>query len=291
MRSPSQLCLRILSSTGKELTGVGAQPEQTGYMTRIFEGPAMVYLEVTEWGNDNWTNSPYLLWVWFTPCGELDLISRNDTEETALPLELEERIRDTIFPLYDVDWYRLQIDHPGYLRLEIETPVQLCFQILDPKGKTVFSQGTQPGSADWSFPILPGEHLLQVTEWGNDNKSPTSYVFAVALDRVDPAEEVPLRSDSIRELRLGHAAPYAIEHLHDWDRYRFNIPQAGEFFIQMQLPVQTYIWLFDDRTGETVWESGQQPGYYGLKFEAKGPTRYRMELQEWGNDAWSMNQG
>jgi len=290
-RSPSQLHLRILSSTGQKLTATGAQSEQTGYATRAFQGPAMVYLEVTEWGNDSWTNSPYLLWACFTPCGELDLISRNDTEETALPLELEERIQDTIFPLYDVDWYRLQIDHPGYLNLKIETPVQLYFQILDCKDKVVFSQGTQPGSTDWRFPILPGEHLLQVTEWGNNSKSPVSYAFAAALDRVDPAEEVPLQSDPIRELRLGHAAPCAIEHLHDSDRYRFNIPQAGEFFIHLQVPVQTYIWLFDDRTGEKVWEGGQQPGYQKLGFEAKGPTRYRMELEEWGNNGWSMDQG
>ena len=292
-RSVGDLYVRILSPMGQELTGAGAsaQYEQTGSVTRTFEGPAMVYLEVTEWGNNSWANSPYLLWAWFTPCGELDLISRNDTEETALPLELEERIRDSIFPLYDVDWYRLQINHAGYLNLEIETPLSLYFQILDPKDKLVFSNGMQPGSADWQFPILPGEHLLQVTEWGNNDRSPVSYAFTAALDRVDPAEMVPLKSDSIRELRLGHAAPYAIEHLDDSDRYRFNIPQAGEFFIHLQLPVPTYIWLFDDRTGETLWEGGQQPGYRTLRLEAKGPTRYRMELQEWGNNGSSMNQG
>ncbi len=270
---------KTIAAASVSLAGAGAQPEQTGYATRTFQGPAMVYLEVTEWGNNSWANSPYLLWAWFTPCGELDLISRNDTEETALPLELKERIRDTIFPLYDVDWYRLQIDHPGYLKLEIETPVQLFFNILDPKGKAVFSQGTQPGSADWRFPILPGEHLLQVTEWGNNDKSPVSYVFAATLDRVDSAEGVPLQSDSIRELRLGHAAPYAIEHLYDSDRYRFNIPQMGEFFIRLQLPVQSYIWLFDDRTGEKVWEGGQQAGYVVRSSQGALPSSGRDRLE------------
>ena len=133
-------------------------------------------------------------------------------------MEVKERIRDTIFHLYDAAWYRQQIDHPGYLNLKIETLLDLYFHVLDSKGKVVFSRGTELGSADWRFPILPGEHLLQVTEWGNNNKSPVSYVFSANLDRGDPAEEVPLQSDSIRELRLGHAVPYAIEHLHDWDR-------------------------------------------------------------------------
>ncbi|MBI2931258.1 MAG: hypothetical protein HYY16_06375 [Planctomycetes bacterium] len=289
----TELYSRLRDAKGNLLAEGAIYSEQAGQYPWFANGPTLVFLEVGEWGNNHWSPCPYLIRTSFKPCDELEAMGRNEVPAAALPVELLEPIRGSIFPWGDQDWYKLAVDHPGFLVLEGVAPTEIFARLRNHKNAVVAEGAAYANQALRLEPeVAPGEYFIEITEWGNNACSLQSYRFTPRLLRAEAAERVPLADDPIRLLKPGEAQPFAIDHVGERDRFVFDIPDAGRFSVKLRTRLETYIVLFDDRSGQKLHDSGhyaeQSPK---LDFEAKGPTRYRLEISEWGNNNRSLEPG
>ena len=288
--SVTQLYVQAFAPDGKLLAAQGSGARSPIHFTWPAGGPTTVYLRVYEWESNDWSPSPYKLFDWFEPGDELDAMGRNDTFDTATPAFLGESLRGNIDPIGDVDIYRVEVDHPGYMRIEGVGKTQLFLRIFDGKQNKVAERGAGAGYVAALRPqVFPGTYYLMVREWEDNDWHSSPYALQIKLERADPSERVPLAADPVRPLQPGEAQSYAIDHLGDKDRFLFTLPQAGKFSIRLWNSLQAYVRLFDDQTGKVVHESGYGSGQNPkIDLEAKGPTRYRLEIEEWENNDCSL---
>ena len=288
--SVTQLYVEALAGDGSRLAGVGAYAGTSLNFTLPAQGAGLVYLRVTEWDSNDWSASPYKIQAWFEPADELDTMGRNDSFDAASPALLGESLRGSINPMGDVDIYRVEVDSPGYLRVQGGSSIQTYVRIFDAKRRVVAEAGAYANAAvNLRPPVLPGSYFIMVREWDDNDWSSRPYALDAVLERAEPAERAPLAADPVRLLKPGEAQTFAIDHLGDKDRFLFTIPQAGKFTIRLWDTLQAYIHVFDDQQGKLVHEQG----FYAntnpaIELEAKGPTRYRLEIEEWDNNDFSL---
>ena len=92
--------------------------------------------------------------------------------------------------------------------------------------------------------------------------------------------------DPLRRLVLGQAHSFTIDHVKDRDR--FPLRRAGRracAFPPRFPPGEVSCVVFDDRTGQRLANLNQYANQQGHRVhQAQGPTRYRLEVTEWGNN-------
>jgi len=288
--SPMELLVVLRAVNGKPLADAACFANGVLHGSWEPAGPTTVLLEVHEWGDNGCSPSPYVLRNFFEPCDEIELLGRNDKPDWATPLELNEPIRNNILPTGDVDWYRFYVDHPGLLRLSGRIFLELWACFRDAKQRMVADRGWFGGTTGLTLDahVLPGEHFLELHEWGDNGAHPIPQELCVSLIRAEPQETVPLATDPVRPLQLGEAQAFWIDQIGDRDRFVFDIPVATNFCVRIRNPLEIYLQLFDDRTGALIHDQGFFGGSnHKLDFAAKGPTRYRLEFEEWGNNGVS----
>ena len=292
-RSPFHPRARLLDLRGNQLGECVGNPRALVRFQCSFAGPQQVVLEFRQWGDSVCDSSPYVLGTFFEPADEIDAMCRDDAIADARPLRLGEMMRGSIVPVRDVDNARVEIDHPGLLRVQGTIP-QLHPQVrlLDGNGRMLQEAVGNPGKLfDMTLPVLPGEYLVQVRQWGDSQHSFVPYAFAVWLERADPRETVPLASDPVRSLRVDEAGAACIDNPGDVDRFVVDVPEKGTYVLKRWLGVHPMTRLFDDRTGQKLGEYVGNPNSdQDVRVEATGPTRYRIEQSCWGNAA-SMKPG
>jgi hypothetical protein len=285
--------IRLLSGAGRILGEQAVYANQPVHFACSFQEPAAVFIRVLEWGSNNWGASSYRVFAWFEPCDELEWTGRNDAPETAIPAVLGETLRGSLNPVGDADMYSLTVDHPGYLRLGGNGPTELHVRLRDGANRLVAEQANyarQP--IDIRSAVLPGEYRVEVYEWGNNGRHSGGYAIRTALERAEPDEIVPLNQDPARALTLGQAQSFAIDHIGDVDRFILNVPRAGKFSLKFLNPLELHVRVYDDQTGALVAEKADYLRANPiLELETKGPTRYRLDLMEWGNNNASLAEG
>ena len=297
LRSPSVWQrITLFDTKGVRLTDAGASGPR-GDLAWHADGPATVFLQVREWNDNAADPSPYILGTFFEPCDQLDAQGRNDSPDTASPLELNEWTRGNLLPNGDNDWFRIDVDHPGILRLEGTTPpgVWVRLSLHGGNAEQLADVGYSRPSSEftWENPVLPGAYFIRLREWNNNASNPGIYSLRAVLQRSEPEESVPLAEDAVRTLTPGEARPFFIDHGGDRDVFLFDIAQQGPFWLKIWKPGNIWIRarLYDDRTGAELKKIDLSGASYNGKFEAEGPTRYRLELGEWNNNAYSVQPG
>ncbi|MBN1420678.1 MAG: carboxypeptidase regulatory-like domain-containing protein, partial [Planctomycetes bacterium] len=256
------------------------------------KAPGTVDVAVREWFDNDWNASPYTLCAWFEPCDEAEMFDANETPAMATPIEPGDVLRGSIAPVGDVDVYRLYADHPGQLHLAGKAPTELVVRVLDAHGKVLLEHANGAGHPiDLHAGVAEGDVFIRFEEWYNNAASAIPYEIRADLLRAEPYERAPLAGDPPRHLKLGEAAPYRIEQFGDRDRFLFDAPEKGTYAVWMNSPVEKFVRIFDDRTGERVSERGFGAGKARIDIAAKGPARYRLEISEWYDNAWSMEPG
>lgn len=285
--------LILRSAAGPWLTDGITDPNRPIEIAWHCAAPQTVYLDMHHWGESQSSPSPYILSTWWEPCDENEAAGRNDTFDSATPLELGEVARGTIDPIGDVDVYRVEVDHPGYLHVSGAGPLAVRMFIYDAKRKQIDDTIRDPNSPlEMAPPVFPGEYYIAVHNWGDGQASPLPYAFKVWLDRADPLERVPLNKDPARLLKLGEAQPFMIEHLGDRDNFVFDAAKAGKLALRWHLPISTRVWVYDDRTGQEVASLIRDGDFDSrIDLEPKGPTRYRAEMSCWGDGRGDMRWG
>ena len=164
-------------------------------------GPTTYRFEVKGHGAAEWSPSPYTLQTWFLPCDDYERAGRNDTPQTASPVEAHEPVRGALTPAGDVDLYRFVADFPGYLTVSGMATGTWNLRLRDARMKPLvdrWAYGSNPLAV--SFAVDPGEYIIEAAKHGPRDKTTIAYSFAMNFERAEPGEVVPLASDPTRDL-------------------------------------------------------------------------------------------
>ncbi len=277
---PTELWVRLRSAEGKLLAEAGAYANQAGQLFWPAPGPAVVYLEVREWGDNHWASSPYILRTAWKPCDENEFMGRNDAARACTPVETGDLLRGSIMPLGDVDWYAATLDHPGFLEIEGSGPTELWVRIFDPKMTRLAEGGSYAGQPLRTGAEVPaGTCFIEVREWGDNASSVSPYALKLHYRREEP------ENGRARALKLDEARSFTISRMGEKDVFFADLPDARKFFLRFRTVPELWARVFDDRSGQKVHELGVHANQAAqAPLETKGPTRLRIEVEEWGNN-------
>ena len=283
----------VFSPTGTVLANTTATTKQLARASCDLDGPTTLYVRVHEWFDDNCSPWPYVLSTWFEPCDELELAGRNDLAKNAVPIELNEPARGSIMPARDVDWYRFEVDFPGWLEVSARGTSELQAILYNPKVQPIGNAEVVAGAPlFFERPVFPGTHFVAMHEWFDDNSIPPPYQFMAHLRRAEPQERLPLASDPIRILKPGEGQSFWIDQVGDVDRFFFSMVRPGKFTLRIRNASETLVNIVDDQTGASAFSGGfGSEADIRIDLEAKTPTRYRIELHEWFDDQFSREPG
>lgn len=291
LTAPIEHYMRILDAAGATLTGRGEHAGRTGGLSYAANGPETVFLVVGEWGDNGFSTQPYTLSTWWEPVEDRERVQRNETVETATPVGHNFDVTGTIHPVGDQDYFMLQVPFPGVLEVTGETPIESYLQILDQDGKALTSRGFHRGPFSLSHPVFPGIYFVRLQEWGNNGESVAGYYLLARLHRAEPAESVPLREDEPRILVSGLGQAFRIDLVGDRDTYLYETAGGDAEAIILYTPIETYVRVFDDRTGKVLFQAGRHAGLHEIPLTTDQPTRFRIELTEWGDNGFSHESG
>ena len=286
-----QTHLKILDDRGRMLVDNGAYENNLNAIAWTVGKPSTLYLQIMEWGLNGWAPSPYLLRGWFEPADENDSMARNDSFDSATPLLPGDVARGNVLPMGDADVFRFTADFPGYLNVSALGPMQRHLRLFNAQRQFLCEVGAYENQPARLRPAIgAGVYFVQLNEWGENAVDLKPYELLVALERAEPAETEPLAADPPRLLKPNEAQTFAIDHVGDVDRFLFSAAAAGTSMVRVVNPaMQIHLRYFNDQTGELVHESGHYENRNPLvPLVAKGPTRFRLELREWGDNAASL---
>ncbi|MCC6739566.1 MAG: carboxypeptidase regulatory-like domain-containing protein [Planctomycetia bacterium] len=285
---PTELWMRLIAADGKVLTEGGTGAGGTLALEWSATGPCTPVLELSEWGNNGWSPSPYSVWTAWVPCDETEALQRNESLRDASDADPGDILRGSMSPVGDQDFWRLTTPGPGRLTVQGSAPTELWVRLLGPTGQILNEGGVGDGQeGTWTANIPVGTCFVHVQEWGNNGAHSGDYALRTRFDRAEPAEREPLNTDPVRLIKPGEARSFFMDQVGDRDRFVFDIAEKGRFSVRLGAATEIWARLFDDRTGKMVWEGGTGAGWPKWDFEAAGPTRYRLEMEEWGNNGWS----
>jgi hypothetical protein len=153
------------------------------------------YLEVRDGHNDSAASAPYGLQFEFTPTA--DRFEPNDSVGKATPLSPSASFRANILPRGDADWYRLEVEHHGELRVvasDVPEALDVNFRAwnADHKAMTGWFSPPRPGADTEAVIDLPepGAYYLELRDGHDDSRAPEAFevtmTFTAAPDRKEP---------------------------------------------------------------------------------------------------------
>ncbi len=294
-RSSTQLEVRAFDQHGRRLGSHAAHARQgVGFVCDV-AGPLVAWLEVREWGDDAWSPSPYTLRTWWEPCDEHEFAWRNDTADTATPIRPGEMLRGNVGLRGDVDRYRLDLDHPSHVVVRGIAPTQASVAIVGGGDERELARSDRHARTELvvAADVPAGPAWIVVREWGDDAASVGHYRYTTEVQRAEPEELPPDCARELpRRLEVGMAESFVIDRVGDRDTFLVDVAAAGPVHFRLRAPLQ-YEWqVFDDRSGEKVAGYGRHANQESHQaIQAGGPTRYRIEITEWGNDGRSHEPG
>lgn len=230
------------------------------------------------------------------PDGSLPLLQLSEPDSADHPALIApgQGAGGRIDPVGDVDWLRVRVSRPGLLRITMPAHAQMQQAIwlhaADGPAKVLRKAGSYAGSPVLlTHAVIPGEYLISIHEWGDNNASNIPYQLRVDLipdDGVNDPRLVGAGIEPLRTLPLGHLAGATVWPLHDRDLYAIDLPAAGELRVEGRAPIQLHFALFDS-AGKRLAERGAYADRpLRLAWQAKGPMRVMLQVDEWGdNDA------
>jgi hypothetical protein len=285
--------VQILDRSGKLLTEQGVYANQENNQSWQVGGPDTVFVSIREWGMDSESPTPYALSAWFETADEFDFLQRNDDFDHATPIAPGETVRGSYDPRGDLDYYVLEADFPGILRVKVKSGMETHLRIYNSQRKLVTEQGVYANNTAHLAPnVAAGLWYVVVGEWGNDRAGTVPYELTAELERAEPGEAWPMTSDAPRRLVEGVAQSFSFDHNNDIDRFVIDFPGPGKGALSFVSPLETHVRIFDDQTGKLLHESGYYaPAQVSIPLDFKVPTRLRAELMEWGQDRASFKSG
>lgn len=300
-RSPSNLdiAFRVLDGERNIIMNWLTAPRKGGqnYAFADFARPGTYFVEVRDGSNDDRSIDPFKLNTTFTPAP--DQYEPNDSLSAARNLTPGGETAFTILPLGDHDWFRVSVDTPGELAIDIDEgpkDLDIHVRVLDADRNIVLNWVAPyaPGGLTEAIADLPraGTYFLDIADGSSDARS---VEHATLSTRFTPLLNAYEPNDS-----LGAATPVTLEgetfaHIlpkGDGDWFRIEVPGPGslDFTIdQVAEALDISVRVLDpDRNIIMNWVNAPRPGGVTTAttdFEKAGT--YFFEIRDGGSDARS----
>ncbi len=281
-----ELYLQLLDAAARVLAQGGIEAGGTRTLEAALQNAQPVYLQVSEWGDNNASQRPYTLHADWIPTDALDYQQHNDTLKTATPIENSALLQGSILPAGDQDWYRIKLDHPARLRLHGDGPSgETYLQFMDQNGAILAKKGFGARrSVEFSVDSVRGVRYFNVAEWGNNQKLP-NYLLKFDVIRAEPQETgATLAQDAPRILRPQIGQVFRIDQSGDVDHFIFSAPEAGQWHLNLLAWGSLYLTAFTDGKPDAVLKQGLNAGgKHAYSFELKKDQTLRLDLTHWGS--------
>ncbi len=292
-KSSIQMHLMLRDKKGEILARRGTYAFQENNISYHNNSPQTLHLVVEEWGNDSASTALYTLETHWQPADTNDAVQRNDTIKTAQPVKPGDRLRHTIFPKKDKDFYRIAIDYPGFLQVKGRTPKdgQLYLQWLDRKGQPLKGAGYYADKpVDLTIAARAGAYFLHIEEWGNDHCSVQPYDLEILHQRAEPGEKNLDDTDPVRPLKKGIAQSFIIDWNKDVDHFHYSAKAGEKLFFSIKSPLQTSVVIREKESNKQVFTGS----YYENKnitipVKVAQDTILDLRIVEWGQDNHSLS--
>ncbi len=283
-KAPFQLHLRLLDSKGELLAEQGRYENQINTITHDANGPEKLVLEVLEWGDNAASPALYFLRSKWFPADNNDQRHRNDEITTATSIRPGTTIRNTILPLKDHDWYRIKVDHPGFLRVQGSAPGQLEVSWLDSRGRQLVSRGFYSNTPiDVAVPVVEGTYFLSLREWGDNAVILQPYTLTISHERAEPGEKTFAETDPPRPLVWGQGRSFVLDCDKDVDRFSIDVKRPGKLVISLCASTAPEITVYGrDRKKPLFKRGGYANSTITIPLEIKRKERLLIQVNTWG---------
>jgi len=196
----------------------------------------------------------------------------NNTREQARAIEAGAELRFAVDPRGDVDWFRLTLPKPGYLRFKAEPS---GVEHLTPQAMFLDENGKELGLHEAR--LRAGTAYVRVEDDWNNASSPKLLKATVEFIAEEDPSEPNDRPETARRVALGEDFRLAIMPCGDVDWLEIEAPLAGYLeFVPGKSPVEglNLNAAFRDETGRA--------STVGQPFRLSGPGRVRVKV----NDDW-----
>lgn len=268
---PQDLIVRVWNANKDALTG-WYKPPRKGATTEVLAdlpAPGPYWLEVRDNYDDARAIQPYRLRSTFTPSA--DRFEPNNSFALATDIEPDGTLPATILPVRDIDWYVLNVDHHGELRVdltEVQDAQDLILRVWT-GNKDALTGWYKPEAkgADTNAVIdLPsaGRYWLEVRDNYDDARAIEPYRltsgFTPSKDQTEPNN----RFADAAVIKPNDELLATILPLRDIDWYAFEVPHHGELRlslteVQEALDLILRVWT-DDKDALTGWYKPERKG-------------------------------
>jgi uncharacterized caspase-like protein len=233
------------------------RPGGDTYAVFDLPAPGDYRLEVVDSRNDQRSIEPFNLTTAFTPSN--DRFEPNDSFGAAATIAPNGHHRFTVFPRRDVDWLRIEVDHPGELQFIVtQVPPDLDVNIrVHNQDKQVLQNWVAParmGADTIGFADLPaaGAYYLEIADGRNDGRAITTMRietrFIPTADQYEPNDSYGLATP----ISPGGEIAFNILPLRDTDWFQIRVDQPGELWIEIDegpedLDLRYRVWNADKK--------------------------------------------
>lgn len=248
-------------------------------------------VEVSEWGNNaSDPDAELILSIALQPA--VDPNEPNQQAEAATTISLNQQVSGLIWPLGDVDFYRLEVEQAGILRLSDHHPtLQRHVRIHSQFGQLLAERGAYENHPlALEYAVTPGVYLVEMREWGGNHASLEPYRLAVEMMPDDGVVDPLPAAGAMRAVRSLPSHIWFASTLlpvGDQDLFAVTIPGAGVLRIQSKGPMQRHLKVFDANGMLLTERGGYENHAVDLDWHAAGPQTVYVAIEEWGNNSWS----
>lgn len=265
------------------------------WMDSALKAPGVYLVEIKDGSSDAATVEPYQVAFGFDPVG--DTAEPNDTIGSAVLVSHPVSFKAATFPVGDVDWYAIDVPHPGELTFELTNSpddLDMYFRVWTADNavlKNWVGPGRKGGDAyDFADLPAPGRYYIEVKDGSSDAASPDLYdidiAFTAQADQYEPnngqADAAPLTP--------GRTVAFNILPVGDRDWFRVEVASAGELAILIEespedLDLHFRVWN-DNNQVVRNWVAPYRKGGVAEGF-ADLPTAgaYYIEISDGSSDA------
>ena len=191
------------------------------------------YLEVRDGSDDAESDQPYTLATTFTPT--VDKGEPNDVFGTPTPLAFDTPVQANILPRGDVDWYTLNVDQHGELKVDmtkVPANLDMVFRVWNANRDVIsdwFAPLKEGGDTNAVFDLpAPGRYLLEVHDGNDSERSVEPYTLAASFTPSADLFEPNGSAGAAAPLKIGETISATILPAGDADWFAFAVPHHGE---------------------------------------------------------------
>lgn len=201
-------------------------------------------------------------------------------------------ISSYIYTGNDEDWYRFQVWNPVHVRLFLDVPVNVDYELalFDPDGYML--DGTSSGvgvdeSIDWTIDE-PGTYYIRVVGFGGDYNQTTPYSLTLSNPKTgDTWEPNNTLETAAGPLKSGSSITSYIFTGNDDDWYCFGVTSPTHVSISLDVPSDRdyELELYDSESGWTLASSTNGTGMdESIEYTIQTPGNYYVRVRGYSDE-------